>query len=518
MVDVHETLTPEVKRRIKSASFIYNSLDAGSKKRFRNYQKELSRSKGVSKPLFDDKVEEVILKYAYDKSSVLEEINYLNHVRDDDGFLFSRNLKRYSKISDAMLRFSDENHPSFRWNRNYQKAKELMIDSFKRLNLTPISYNNDEDIKEVLPKLDTHSGYMYIETGFRSKGENLEGILNRFEDEVNSALASGTFNKPILIAFRTQGSGEYTDRGERTGHCKHKTRVVSMIDLIWCVAEFKFMKPFQDLISTYEFYAGGKDDDKINEKLRAWWSLSKYQKFISLDYSSYDQTISNWLMEDAYKIIASAFNMTDNEKKLWNILVHDAVHKDFILSEGLLHSNKGLPSGLPSTQILGTIVNRLITLTYFTSIQEDFKMMAMGDDNIIFCSKEVSLQEFGSYVNKNFGMIVNVDKSDEGFKGSDPKFLSRYWTVMGPWRDKYQLLSRMLFPERRRNYGLVNGQVVTPEEVVYGMLLTYRAGLGELIDTNRFIMDNPYLSKEVLFKLGTRYLPGALSYRLAYAS
>lgn len=514
--DEFNTLTPQALSKVESASYIYKRLDAGSKRRLLDYQKSLSRPRGHLKPLFDDRVEKVILNYAMNSKFVKEQIEYLNQVRDEDGFLFSRDLSLYYKISDAMIRFADVDHPSFIWNRNFQKAKNIMINEFSKLKLSPVSYNSDDDIKDILPKLNAHSGFTFITTGLKEKRLHLEGSLAKYREHEEKALASGRFDEPILLGSRTQASGEYTENGEQTNFCKHKRRVVSMIEFYWGLAEFRFMNPLQKYLSDVPYYAGGKDDREITMRLRDWWSRSKYQKFISLDYSNYDQTISGWLMREVYGILETAFVMTDNEKKLWDALVDSAINKVFIVSEGVIKSHKGLPSGLPSTQILGTLVNRLLALTYFISIDKEFDMMAMGDDNIIFCGAEVELSKLGSYINKNFGMVVNVDKSTEKFEGSDPEFLSRRWTMMGPWRDKCQLLSRMLFPERRRDYRNVHGVEVTPEEVIYGFIMTYRAGISALIDVERFMRDNPYLSQNTLKKLGTRYLPGALSYRLEY--
>jgi len=496
--------------RMTNTENLDKSLSVGSKKRLSNYRTNLSISRGVNHPGFDDKVVDVIKEYS--KINVDDEINYLNHLKDSDGYSFSRNLKIYSKIDESMRLFNAPDYTSFRWNRNYQGAVKKMKEEFSQFHLTPLVYTCDEDIRLALPKENTHSGFYYILSGKRSKGENIQGIFDKFQTKVSQALEEGSFNTPIMIAFRTQASGEYDDNGRRTGKCKHKVRVVSMIDLLWVIAEFMFMKPLQSKLSTSEFYAGGKRDEEISTYLINW--RRKYSKFISLDYSSFDQSISGWLLRDAYDIISCAFDMTDEQRRLWDVLVNSAVDKEFLLSEGNLWSHRGMPSGLPSTQIGDTVVNRLIALTYFNSIGESFEMMAMGDDNIIYTNGNVHLVDFASYVRKNFGMEVKTDdKSCEGVSSDDPKFLSRYWTIGGTWRHPNLLLSRLAFPERFRDY---TRDEVTPELVVWGYILAYPRGMSQLIDVSRFSSEHPLVRLSVLDRVDSRYIPGVLAYVKEY--
>lgn len=512
-----------------SASYIRDRLDAGSKKRLDEYQNSLIRSRGIEKPLFDDKLVDLLGEYVYDKGDFANQIDYLNHLRDEDGYLFSRDLRIYSSAEKAMLRFCDDNYTSFRWNQNYQRAKEKMISEVRNWFLKPLSYACDQDAIDVLPKAKSHSGFYAIISGKKYKIDNMEGIVQILNDKLKEVLREGTFNTPILIGFRTQGSGEYDDEGNQTNTCKHKTRVISMVDLLWCLAEFMFMKPFQHRFDMFDFYAGGKSDTDIMIILRDWWGTKRYNRFFSIDYSAYDQSVSNWLIEDAYDIIGSAFIMTDDQKKIFEALKHDAVHKDFILYEGVVHSDKGVPSGLPFTQIVDTIVNRLMTLTFFYSMDEnDFQMMAMGDDNIIFTNADISIDLVASYMAKNFGMTVNTDdKFSEGRQSNkdDPKFLSKFWRHGGTWRSPHQLISRIAFPENYRNYESDPSKEFSadlrkayPHEVLYAFILTYKLGMYELMDVPRFMRDYPYLNDETVLKVGIDSLPGSLKFRLRYAN
>jgi len=505
-------LSSEFCNQLRNADFLYNSLSAGSKNRLNQYRTNLSVTRGKYDVNFDSAVERLLSKYVWDSSNYANQRSYLKNLKDEDGYSFSRNLKIYSTIEEAMRKFASADYTSFRWNQNYQQSLKALMKRFSKLHLKPLRYSSDDDISENLPKLDTHSGFFWIISGRKKKGENMEGLYERFQNEVENALSNGSFNKPILLGFRTQASGEYDDNGNQTGKCKHKLRVVSMIDLIVIVAELMFSKPIQHYMSSETFYAGGKDEHKISEIITNW--RVRFNRFMSIDYTAFDQSISSWLIEDAFAVIKSAFDLDEKEERIFDIIVHDFIHKDFILNEGVLHSDKGVPSGSMFTQIIDTIVNVLVIMTYFSMLGAEAEMIAMGDDNAIFTSSSSTIEELASYVMKNFGLEIKTDdKSNEGnTKTDDVKFLSRYWRFSGQWRSANQLLSRLLYPERFRNYT----KEIGPEHVIFAFILTYRLGMTDLMDIGRFMRDYPISQRYVLEKVDSRYLPGSLAYIREY--
>lgn len=501
--------------KLRSADDLLNSLSAGSKNRLKSYMKDLCVSRGDDMPLFDSALKDLLLEYAYNRENMRSQIDYLNKVRDKNGYLFSRNLKIYSDTQEAMERFAAADHPSFRWNRNYQQTLEGLIRLVSNCHLRPERYESDDDIMLALPKLDTHSGYYYIESGKKKKGDNITGIIHKFKGR-KKLVRSGkkVRGRPVLIAFRTQASGEFNDDGTHTNTCKHKTRVVSMFDLLDVIDECQFANPFQEWMNLQNFYSGGKSENQIAAIISSY-SVA-FPKFMSVDYSSYDQTISSWLIEDAFKVIRAAFNLTPGQEMDFDAVVDRFIHKDFVLNEGIVHSDKGVPSGSRFTQIIDSIVNVLVVNTYFTSIGRNTKMTAMGDDNIIFCDSDVDIEHLASYIQKNFGLIIKTDdKSNEGpTRGGRPKYLSRYWLPGGCWRHPHQLISRMLFPERWRDYS----QEVKPEHVLFAYILTYKLGMCELINVPRFMREHPISRSFVEESVGSHYVPGSFSYIREYAS
>lgn len=509
---VKTNLTSEVLSKVKSDVNLKNSLASGSKRILEDYQRKLMVSTGnLETGGFDKPVYEVLERYCLNKELLRHNALYLDSIVDRDGYRFSRNLKIYSEISPAMLRFTMPDWTSFRWSPVYQKTLEDLRNQVRALRLHPIHYSCDEDIMDAVPKMTTHSGYYYVESGKKTKGENMDGIYLNFRNKVKSVVESGTFDTPILLGFRTQASGEFEDDGAETGKCKHKLRVVSMVSLLTIIGELMFAKPFQNWLGDQPYYAGKKSDEEIGMYISHW--RTKYRKFMSIDYSSFDQTISSWLIEDAFSIIAEAFVMNEEESKIFKAIVNDFIHKDFIVAEGVLHSDRGVPSGSMFTQIIDSLVNVIVVQTFFNLRNVKAEMMAMGDDNIIFTSGEVNITDLAVFVQTKFGLEVKVDdKSNEGLTNQDPKFLSRFWTKDGAWRHINQLQSRLLYPERYRRYG----SDVTPEMVVFAFILTYPKGMKEMIDVQRFLRENPISKKYVVERVDSRYLPGSLAFRREY--
>lgn len=496
--------------KARSADYLYKSLSAGSKHRLRKYQENLMVTRGHDKPLFDDQLKDLLLQYVKDPVRFQEVLDYLNGLEDENGIKFSRNYKLYEFTQLAFETFSLNDYSSFRWNKNYRKTlEEIKLYFRKSGHLKPLSYRCDRDIVDAIPKKDTHSGWTYILSGFKEKGDNMDNIFKLFQKELSSALERGTLSKPIMVGFRTQASGEFDDEGKCTDSCKHKTRVVCMVDLIQIILELKYAKPVQNMMANMPFYAGGKDPSMISSIINN--GRKKYPTWWSIDYSKFDMTISSWLIEDAFDIVREAFSFVDERE--FSIIKHDFIHKDFVVGEGIVHADRGVPSGSMFTQIIDSIVNLIVVKTYFNSINKRCDMISMGDDNLIFCDQspeDVSL--LSTYLNKNFGLETNAEKSSVGTKKQDPEFLSRFWRIDGQWRHPNLLISRMLFPERFRNY---SGQI-GPEHVLHAFILTYYLGMRELVDVWKFRQDYPISQSLVWKEVDSKYLPGALAYIREY--
>lgn len=498
----------------QKALLIKNSLGARSKRNLVRYCKQLHAD--YDEAIFDDRALEVMLRYAKDKQLIEDVRQWCNNTD------YSQSKKIYSQLKIQLERFAQDDYTSFRWNRNYQEAKALLISIFSKANLKPLYYSNDQDIKDALPKKDTHSGWTYILTDKKRKGDNLEDIYEAFMRTVNEAKSEGSFSRPILIGVRTQCGNVFNEDGSKIYDehnqpikATHKTRLVSMIDLHQIIAELIWAKPLQKLLGDQTlWYAGGKNDrDLLNRIIHL---RGKYRNWISLDYSKYDQSISSWLIKDAFEILSYAFSDI-GDTKLWEIIQYDFINKVFIDGEGKIwESHKGVPSGSMFTQIIDSVVNQLMVTTFMIAKgkgSRSFDTLIMGDDNLIFVNG-VEKSEICTYLQKNFGIETNSEKSSAGFSSTNaPEFLSRFWTIYGPYRQPNILICKLLFPERFRQYDL---KKFSPEIVFYSYILAYEKGMREAFNVDEFLIDNQLKLTDDMLVKGQEHLPGYIGYARSY--
>lgn len=488
-------------------------LDTDSKRRLSAYATSLNSDKRSTN--CDKQVLGVLSEYAYDEKRLRKTMKLLKQ-KD-----YTQSWYRYSFIEKQAERFAGKDHTYFGWNQHYKKAKAEIIKDVKSWKLRSLQYNSEMDILDAIPRRDTHAGWTYITSGKRTKGENLEGIFQSYSTATQQALEDGYFKEPILIGYRTQAkppfdpkNGEFDSTWSDVDKCK--SRLVSMIDLKVILAESVYAKPFQHRLGQTTYYAGGKDDSEISNLVSA--KRSEYNNWLTLDYSHYDQSISSWLIRDAFEIVKEAFIFDPFfDEALFNVVMETFIHKVFVVSD-LKHpiqSHKGVPSGSMFTQIIDTLVNLLMIKTYLNATNCDhYHMIIMGDDNLIFTHEKLDETSVASYLERNFGIECHPDKCAQGTRSDDPEFLSRFWTPLGAWRHPNTLIAKMTHPERYRDYKDKDLKL-DPALIVYAYILSFPAGMKELIDIDKFRHD--YGARIRKWRKGDLiHASGSLRYRILY--
>lgn len=493
--------------KIEKAHEILKGLDAAQETRLKTFCKNVLTDR--DKIVFDDKMLECLKRYAVEPEMVEEIRGYLNQIG------FTRSKYRYEHIDTQLQRFAESNHKWYGYLESYKKAKEQMIDEVKNWKLESLRYLGNADIENALPRRDTHAGFDFILTGLRTKGEYLDDVYQHYQEREKQALLEGSFNTPILVGTRTQASGEFTEDGEFTYSFKDKTRAVAIVGIYLILAECKFAKPFQERLALTDWYAGGKSDEQIS----VWINKARestYNYSTTVDYSHYDQSISSWLINDAFDIICAAFNQVCFDPELFNVIKRDFICKCFIDGHGnVVKSEKGVGSGSMFTQIIDSIVNRLMVMTYFNHLgvsEDSYKMMIMGDDNIIFTVDPLDSKDLATYLAHVFGVEVNHDKMSATTVKHAPEFLSRKWTLHGPWRHPFILIGKLLFPERFRRYESEADCLA----ILASYVRAFRKGMEELIDVEALFDD--IANAGINVDRANRYMSGLEYYRLNYVA
>lgn len=512
-------------------------LGAEQQKRLASFKKRLSKDR--TDVLFDKPMKGTLAKYIRPSVRFSTQLKFMSNLKNDRGERFCQSIKHYDQLIDQLIRFGEKNpHNGVQANPCYQTALKELRNYFSKFHLKLVSYTCDEDISRIIPRKDTHAGFYAIITGKNHKGDNLDGLFSVYHDERLRAMSEGNFGYPILPGVRTQGGAYHAD-GTRRDVAKQKTRLISMIDLRQICFELESAHPFQQQFLHWNNYAGGKNSDAQLRRINDMRYRMKY--WMSIDYSHYDQSIPNWLIRDAFSVVQSSFPGSD--ERYWEVLANSFIDKMFVHdTEMLIDSHRGVPSGSMYTQIIDSIANQLMVMTYMNHLRyharkkenefrargvklyevyDEFKDVSlkydtfiMGDDNLIFTSNHVDIHDLASYLTRNFGVEINPDKCVTSDQQKNPEFLSCEWREDGVWRHPNVLLERLLYPETFRNYA---SKEFTPEEILYCYYLTYPLGMKELIDVEALLRDFPKLQKSMLTKIrNLKSLPGAMYYQMVY--
>lgn len=452
-----------------------HAVAPGQQRRLKAYDVRIAKEEFPV--IFDDKLLGVCLKWAKHPEQLLELREYLNQVRSADGRRFSRSYSSCESMMKTVEPFYGNHAPNFTWNSHFQRAKEVVLSRYKRFELTPITYRDDEDVLRHTENRKASTGFYGIETGIRTKGEFCQQLpVDVIKQYADDAIQSGSFNDITIFGTRSQASGELEEDGTPTHTFKWKTRAVWVTNAPRVYSELRFAHPLSDKMQAYPHSFIGKSDADITHWCNNARTHGEY--WLSLDYSKYDGSIPGWLIHEAFDVLRASFpSLNEYDVALLKVLERDFIHKRCLLKGNeIVWVHDGVPSGSAFTSLVDGICNELITETWAHALGVKLAYYAiLGDDNLIYTYEPFDVDAIASYIRHNFGVVVNVDKTDNGGRYDDPRVLSRIWRAGGPYRHPAILCSHMWYPERYRVY---KGNL-TPELVFYSYILGYRRGMDE---------------------------------------
>ena len=481
-------------------------------------QKHLAReSMPSSKKEFDAPMRDFLMKVKH-RSLDLKGIN--THL---DNIGYAQSVYDPEQVNKLFKNFEGVGFKNMSGLKSFRNAK----DKFKHLiqkrvqsdkayyrQFAPLSYSSEEQIVGAIPKLKAHAGFdafvydgVHYKQDFAVKGN----LLELYNERELQARKDGTFGSIAVPLHRTQASDPFNDdnvvNGEFVGF---KSRGVQAFGTIHTLGERKFSLPFTKFIAEEEWYAGGYNQSEMATVINR--RRENYKGWISIDFSKFDSTIPRWLTLAAFDIVEEFFISVENyclplqkfDKELFEIVKKDFVHTLIISPNGdFIKSRHGIKSGSSFTQIIGTICNLLMVMTYLEKQGVEYALTAMGDDNLIFLKAIPSnelLLDMSDYFAKVFGVVMSAEKSTYGASDSDhPEFLSRVWTRSGCYRDPHLLVAKMICPERFRAYERLG---YTPEEVVHQYIAEFPLGMARVIDAAKFDLirsKSSYTASGVMF-------------------
>jgi len=181
---------------------------------------------------------------------------------------------------------------------------------------------------------------------------------------------------------------------------------------------------------------------------------SRLKRVYCLDFSGFDATVPPFVIGDAFSILKTHLDLTDEEQDLYYRLTNDFIHARIVLPDcSVYQKHRGIPSGSPFTSIIGSICNLLI-LNYIwiklTGVAlDENRVLVLGDDSIVATNSSVSLDQIARAAGE-VGMEISVDKSKVAARGDRVEFLGHEWENGRPHRPKREVVIRLVFEEKHR--------------------------------------------------------------------
>lgn len=437
---------------------------------------------------------------------------------------FTKRFYHLKPTLENMEHFLDPalERPSAVWRKNFKAARSLLNHALSGIpKLEPWKLESEDDCLRMW-------GNKSASVGFGGRGSKAKNVSYIF-DAVNvlrSRIASGEdFDNiwiPAVVFHRAQISG-YVKDGKYCPDYNEKDRLVMGFDGATVTLEGVYAKPlYEQLFKSWFNYSGGDDPDVMRGKIRK--AAGNCAFWFQTDFSKFDQSIQSWLIGEAFDVIKGFFPPECQRELSW--IAHNFIHTRILLPGGeIVQKHRGVPSGSYLTQLVGSMCNALMILTYLCSTVDGsvedkvwrvkgmlsdsgdgMKFLVLGDDGITFLTRRISLEEMSAYLWKVFGVTISPDKSITSDQQKTPHYLKRDWRYDGEWRDPLELAIALVHPEYWRTY-IGYG----PWHIMYGLYLTYRAAFPQCITEDWILMKmEAEGGVDALAELDTRDLPGPL--------
>lgn len=238
--------------------------------------------------------------------------------------------------------------------------------------------------------LDANPGPTYKALGFQSKRESV-GVAWDVARAIYEAALSGPVVNTYVPRYALSGRSkldEKTKFSEKLMEGKSLGRAVWMADQHEQYVGAIFSQPL-----TERFIDGGSPIQIGFNKFgqspeRVCAELSKYNTYINVDFSKFDQTVSPGHIKYVFDIVRHAFNLDPSGQGQGSRIL-DWIEDEFTNTRLVLPTGRvvlvrgGVPSGSCLTAIIDSMVATVVLWQVLTHLKFKFALFVQGDDAII---------------------------------------------------------------------------------------------------------------------------------------
>lgn len=218
----------------------------------------------------------------------------------------------------------------------------------------------------------------------------------------------------------------------------------------------------------------------------------------SVDMSSFDSSVPPPMIDLAFSIIRTWFNMEGNvtlqtgeqvpKRDAFDLIERYFKTCPIVMPDAHIYKGRrhGVPSGSYFTQIVDSIVNLHIAGSISTKFHmsiDKTDVQVLGDDMVFWSDKHVKLEHMASFASNQFSVTFNASKSQCARFDEEIHFLGRNWIDGMPDLPTGEILKRLKYPERFRKYP--KDEFEREHQVrliIYSMAINYKSAWKLLLD------------------------------------
>jgi hypothetical protein len=375
---------------------------------------------------------------------LMKELPQFNDIRE--AIAGKTKLARLTMAYHSIVKYAKPRHKKRNLLRN-KKMKSIYEDALTFVESKLLENNGGEKYQTIsLDKADsilphsTSAGYSYIG---RKKYEVQEKALNKSKWMVDRIENGNKVHYiPCVLALRGHLSPEF----------ENKSRCVWVMPYESVIIEASIFFNIYDKLKREEsvipFITG-------RNALNRFWSyineVSGY--FVSVDVSSWDASLSDWIMSDAFDMVKRVIQLKEKEDLVFDWVKYNLIQSRFMLPSGLVFSTEGgMPSGSYLTLLMNSICNWVVQRCCLVYCKiEYYKQSILGDDNSFFTHfLPNNFKEEYSYVLLFFFGLKNSPAKTEIYeKVHDRKFLGYKVQGLHLTRTTEEWFSHVLYPEKQ---------------------------------------------------------------------
>lgn len=236
---------------------------------------------------------------------------------------------------------------------------------------------------------------------FSNKEEFRPQVFVAAERLLNSLSEEEAESHPCMIAIRTSSAGEGKEPKQRV--VWNFSHIITLLESMLQIAMLRTLK-------THPTFAAWVHWTVVNGVVSE--VLYTGRKILSVDFKSFDSSVSRELLRRIFKVIRTRFS--EKDRALFDFVAHSFMNCAIITPDGILTDREG---GVPSGSALTNLIDCLVQYWAFAYAASVLKVnvlrhITQGDDGVIcFSNDSWHIDDVYDVLSRDLGLFISPKKT-----------------------------------------------------------------------------------------------------------